>query len=87
MLKIYFLSICDPPVLDSNPGSLSREPETLCPGNLYLGTLLSSEQCLQFERFRLRQVDIVSNTPSFKTKLIGNNAEASRFDCDIPFDV
>ena len=40
--------------------------------------LLSSEQCSQFERFRLQHVQMVNKTSSFKTKCIGNNAEASR---------
>ena len=41
--------------------------------NLCLLTLLSSEQCSQFER-----VQMVNKTSSFKTKLIGNKPEASR---------
>ena len=45
---------------------------------LCLATLLSSEQCHQFERFQLQHVHDVNKTISFKRKLIGNNAEASR---------
>ena len=55
----------------------------LLPPNLCLVTLLSLEQCLQFERFRLQHIQVVNKTSSFKTKLIGNNAEASRIDCNI----
>ena len=47
--------------------------EGLLPANLCLVTLLSSKQCLQFERFRLQHVKMVNE---FKKKLIGNNAEA-----------
>ena len=51
--------------------------EGLLPANLCLGDLLSSEQCSQFERFRLQHVQI-NKSSSFKTKLIGNNAEVGR---------
>ena len=46
--------------------------------NLSLLSLLSSEQCSQFERFYLQHVEMVNKMFSFKTKLIGSNAEASR---------
>jgi len=48
------------------------------PANLCLFTLLISEQCLQFERFRLQRVQMVNKTSSFEIKLIGNNAESSK---------
>ena len=38
-----------------------------------LVTLLSLEQCTQFERFRLQHVQTVNKTPSYTTKLIENN--------------
>ena len=40
--------------------------------NFCLVTLLSSEQCSQFERFRLQHVQMINKTSSFKVKLIGN---------------
>ena len=46
--------------------------------NLGLVTLFSSETNSPFERFRLPHVQIINKTSSFKTKLIGNNDEASR---------
>jgi len=46
--------------------------------NLCLYMLLSSEQCQQFERFRLQCVQVVNKTSSFKTKLTGNNPETNR---------
>ena len=52
--------------------------EDLLLTNLCLVTLLIAEQCVPFERFRLQHVQIVNKTSSFKTKLIGNNAGASR---------
>ena len=52
--------------------------EGLLHANLCLVTVLSSEQCLQFERFRLRHVQIVNKASSFKTKFIGNSAEVNR---------
>ena len=52
--------------------------EGLLPANLCLITLLSSEQCSQFERFCLQHVQMVNKTSRFKTKLIGNNAKGSR---------
>ena len=42
--------------------------EGLLLANLCLATLLSLEQCLQFERFRLQYVQMVNKTSSFKTK-------------------
>ena len=52
--------------------------EDLLPAKLCLVTLFSLE-CffLQFERFRLQLAHIVNKTSCFKTKLTGNNAEAS----------
>ena len=47
--------------------------EGLLSANLCLVTVLSSAQSSRLERFRL-----VHKTSSFKTKLIGNNAEMSR---------
>ena len=54
----------------------------LLPANLCLVILLNSEQCSQFERFRLQHIQMVNKTSSFKTKFIGHNAEAT-----IPFAV
>ena len=51
--------------------------ESLQPANLCLVTLLSSEQCSQFQRLHLQQVHIVNKTSSFKTEFIGNNAQVS----------
>ena len=45
---------------------------------LCLVTLLSLEQCLQFENFHLQHIEMVNKTSSFKMILICNNAEASR---------
>ena len=39
---------------------------------------LSLEQCSQYERFRQQHIQMVNKTSSFKTKVIGNNALASR---------
>ena len=39
---------------------------------------LRSEECSQFERFCLQLTQIVNKTPSFKIKLISNNAKVSR---------
>ena len=58
--------------------------EGLLPANSYLVILLSSEQCSQFERFCLQHIQMVTKTSKFKTKLIGNNAEASRVNCNTP---
>ena len=52
--------------------------EGLLLANMCLVTLFSSEQCSQFEIFRLQNVHIVNKTSSFKTNLIDNNAETSR---------
>ena len=52
--------------------------EGLPPANLCLVTLLSSEQCSQFECFHPQHVQIINNTSSFKTKLTGNNTETSK---------
>ena len=52
--------------------------EGLLPANLCLATLLSSEQCSQFEIFRLQHIQMANKTSNFKTKLIGNNAVVSR---------
>ena len=52
--------------------------EGLVSANLCLVTLLSSEQCIQFERFRLQHIQMVNKTSSFKTKLVGGNAKASK---------
>jgi len=52
--------------------------EGLQPANLCLVTSLSSVQCSQFETFRLQHDRFVNKTSSFKTTLIGNNAEANR---------
>ena len=49
--------------------------EGLLAANLCLVTILSSEQCTQFERFRLELVQMVNKTSKFKTKFIGNNAK------------
>ena len=46
--------------------------------NLCLVTVLSLEQCSEFDRFRLQHVQMVNKTSSFKTKLICNKAETSR---------
>ena len=51
--------------------------EGLLPANLCLVALLSAEHCSQSEGFRLQHVQMVNKTASFKTELIGNNAEAS----------
>ena len=56
--------------------------EGLLPANVCLVTLFSSEQSLQFERFCLQPVQMVNKTSSFKTKLIGNNAEVGRVNGD-----
>ena len=47
------------------------------PYQFVLMIILSSEQCSQFERFRLQHVPMVNKTCSFK-KITDNNAEASR---------
>ena len=52
--------------------------ECLLPASSALVTLLILEQCSQFERFHLQNVQIANKTSSFKTQLIGNNAKASR---------
>ena len=52
--------------------------EGLPPASSCLVTLLSLEQCSQFERFHLQHVQMVNKTSSFKTKFIGYNAEVSR---------
>ena len=52
--------------------------EGLLPANLCLVTLISLEQCSQFERFRLQHIQVINKTCTFKTKLIGNNPEASK---------
>ena len=52
--------------------------EGLLHADLCLATLLSSEQCLKFERFRLQHVQIVNKTSGVKTKLTGNNAKVTR---------
>ena len=54
-----------------------------CDYNMHVEGVLPVNLCLltvimQFERFRLQHVKMVNRTPSFRTKLIGNNAEASR---------
>ena len=46
--------------------------EGLPTAKLCLVTLLSSERCPQFERFRLQHVLMVNKTTSFKTKFISN---------------
>ena len=58
---------------------------SLLPANLCLVTLLSSEQCSQFERFRPQDVQMLNPNKSsnFKTKLTGNTVETSRVNCDI----
>ena len=43
--------------------------EGVLPAILCLVTLLTSEQCLQFERFRLEYVQMVNKASIFKTKL------------------
>ena len=43
-----------------------------------LFSLLSVEQCSQLERFHLQYVANVNKTSSFKTNLIGNNADATK---------
>ena len=58
--------------------------EGLMYASLCLITLLSLEQCSK--HFRLQHVQIVNKTSSFKKKLIGSNAEASRVNA-IPFEV
>ncbi len=45
----------------------------LLSANLCLITLLSSEQCSQFEIFRLQNVQMVNKASSFNTTFIGNN--------------
>jgi len=52
--------------------------EGLLPASLCSVSLLSSEQCLQFERFHLQHAQVVNQTFSFKRELIGNKAEAIR---------
>ena len=63
--------------------------DNIQPANLSLVvTLLSSEQCSQFKRFHQQHIKMVNKTSSFKTKLIGNNAQANRVKLSIiPFDV
>ena len=39
-------------------------------------SLLSREQCPQFERIRLEHVQMVNKTSSLKGTFIGNNAES-----------
>ena len=51
--------------------------------NFGLVTLLSLEQCLQFERFCLQHVQMVNKTSSFKTKFIYNNAKVRRVNRNI----
>ena len=51
--------------------------EGLLPANVCLVTSLTSEQCLQFERFRMQHIQVVNKRSNFKTKLIGNNANIS----------
>ena len=46
--------------------------------NLCLITSLSPKQCSQYERFCVQHVQMVNKTCNFKTKMIGNNADASR---------
>ena len=48
--------------------------ECLLSANLCLVTLTSSEQCSKCETFRLQDVQMANKT-SFKTKLIGGNAD------------
>ena len=60
--------------------------ERLLPAKMCLVTLLSSEQCLQFERFHLQHVQMVNKTSSFKTKLTCNIAEVREL-TKMPFDV
>ena len=55
--------------------------EGLLPVSLCLVTLLSLEQCLHFERSHHHD-EMVNKTSSFKTKLTGNNAKASRIKCN-----
>ena len=52
------------------------------PANLCLFTLLSSKHCSQFEQFHLQHVQMVDKISSFKTKLIDNNPEVSRVNCN-----
>ena len=59
--------------------------EGLLPSNLCLVTLLNSEQCLQFERFRLQHIQMVDKTSIFKTKLAIMLRQAEL--TIIPFDV
>ena len=49
---------------------------------LCLVTLLTSEQCSQFERFCLQHTLMINETSSFKSKLI-SNAGANRFNHNI----
>ena len=56
----------------------NMDVEVLLPANLCLVTLLSSEQCSQFERFRLQHAQMVNKTSRFKTNLNDSNAEVSR---------
>jgi len=46
-------------------------------------SLLSSEECSQFDRFHPQHIQMVKKTNCFKTKVIGNNAMASRVNCNI----
>ena len=61
--------------------------EGLLLANLCLVTLISSDQCSQFERFRLQHIQIVNKTSSFEEKkLIDNYAKQAELTA-IPFDV
>ena len=59
--------------------------EGFLPASLCLVTLFNSEPCSQFERFHLQHVQMVNKTSSFKTKLLGYDAKASRI--HFTFDV
>ena len=60
--------------------------EGLLPAKLCLFTLLSSEQCSLFERFRLQQVQMINKTSNFQTKLMAIMPRGEELTA-VPFDV
>jgi len=56
--------------------------EDFLPANVFLVIILSLEQYLQFDKFCLLHVQMVNKIFSFRTKVIGNNAETSRINCN-----
>ena len=51
--------------------------EGLMPASLCLVILISSEQCSQFERFRLQHVQMVNKASSLKTEMIVKHAKGA----------